>query len=261
MRLLLHDYSGHPFQVQLSRELSRRGHDVVHSYCEAYLSGKGHLSADPGETLRFEPIGVGQVVDKMSFRKRLIQELRFGWELVGQARRIRPDVMMLANTPIPSLVMVAAALKLLGIPWVLWQQDMQAVAIESFAGDKLSRSFLLVARVIGLGEKWCARRAAAIVVITEGFLGVHRRWKTDAKTHVIPNWAPLDEIVPTERDNAWAKEHDLYISVGSDFHFPSNWTELGRHLWLPKEGMPLWLGHPAHFGLSPEEHASLLAAR
>lgn len=73
----------------------------------------------------------------------------------------------------------------------------------------------------------------------------------------------LPQQSPQERANLgqWAREHDLYISVGSDFHFPSNWTELGRHLWLPKEGMPLWLRFPGHFGLSPEEHASLLAAR
>lgn len=73
----------------------------------------------------------------------------------------------------------------------------------------------------------------------------------------------LPQQSPQERANLgqWAKEHDLYISVGSDFHFPSNWTELGRHLWLPKEGMPLWLGYPGHFGLTTEEHASLLASR
>ena len=73
----------------------------------------------------------------------------------------------------------------------------------------------------------------------------------------------LPQQSPQERANLgqWAKDHDLYISVGSDFHFPSNWTELGRHLWLPKEGMPLWLGHPDHFGLSQEQHASLLASR
>jgi len=31
MRLLIHDYAGHPFQVQLSRELARRGHSVTHA--------------------------------------------------------------------------------------------------------------------------------------------------------------------------------------------------------------------------------------
>ncbi|WP_421198791.1 RNase RNM [Aeromonas enteropelogenes] len=73
----------------------------------------------------------------------------------------------------------------------------------------------------------------------------------------------LSQQSPQERANLgqWAKEYDLYISVGSDFHFPSNWTELGRHLWLPKEGTPLWLAYPGHFGLSAEEHAGLLASR
>ncbi|MGL4932704.1 MAG: phosphatase, partial [Aeromonas sp.] len=73
----------------------------------------------------------------------------------------------------------------------------------------------------------------------------------------------LPQQSPQERANLgqWAKDHDLCISVGSDFHFPSNWTELGRHLWLPKEGMPIWLAYPAHFGLSNEQHAELLASR
>jgi hypothetical protein len=134
MRMLLHDYSGHPFQVELSRELSRRGHDVTHSYCDAYTSGKGHLRPEPGETIRFDPIGVGVVIAKTSFAKRLVQELRLGVALVRQVRRTRPEVVMAANVPIPTLVVTAVVLRLLGIPWVLWHQDVQAVAIRSFAG-------------------------------------------------------------------------------------------------------------------------------
>ena len=72
----------------------------------------------------------------------------------------------------------------------------------------------------------------------------------------------LPQQSPQERANLgqWANEYGLAISVGSDFHFPSNWTELGRHLWLPKEGTPLWLVSPDHFGLSQEEHAALVAS-
>jgi hypothetical protein len=36
MRILISDYSGHPFQVQLSRELARRGHGVTHSYSTGF---------------------------------------------------------------------------------------------------------------------------------------------------------------------------------------------------------------------------------
>lgn len=209
MRILLHDYSGHPFQVELSRELSRRSHAVTHSYCDAYTSGKGYLSAEPGETLAFDPIGVGVVIAKMSFGKRLVQELRFGVELVRQVRRIRPDVVMASNVPIPTLVILAFVLRLRGIPWVLWHQDVQTVAIRSFAGSKLSRAFTVVATLIGAGEKWCARRAAAVVVIADSFVDVHRMWGTEAKTTVIPNWAPLDEIRPVTRQNDWSHEHGL----------------------------------------------------
>ncbi|ART78877.1 RNase RNM [Oceanisphaera avium] len=38
----------------------------------------------------------------------------------------------------------------------------------------------------------------------------------------------------------WSKEYNLAASVGSDFHFPSQWRELGRQLWLPKEATPVW---------------------
>jgi glycosyltransferase involved in cell wall biosynthesis len=209
MRILLHDYSGHPFQVELSRELSRRGHDVTHSYCDAYTSGKGHLSAEPGESIGFDPIGVGVVVAKTSFGRRLVQELRFGVELARQVRRLRPDAVMCSNVPIPTLVVLAFVLRLRRIPWVLWHQDVQAVAIRSFAGTKLSRAFSVVATLIGVAEKWCARRSAAVVVIADSFVDVHRRWGTAGKTTVIPNWAPLDEIRPVTRTNDWSHEHGL----------------------------------------------------
>jgi glycosyltransferase involved in cell wall biosynthesis len=204
MRVLVHDYSGHPFQVELSSELARRGHEVTHSYCAAYVSGKGRLD-DPGSRVEFDAIGRGEVVDKLDFKRRIRQELRFGVQLARQVRRRRPDVVMVANTPVPTMVVLAAYLRLRRIPLVLWHQDVQGVAIRSFAGAKLGRAFRLVGAVVGRGERWVARRSAAVVVIAESFVDVHRRWGTADRTSVIPNWAPLDEIVPTPRDNAWAR--------------------------------------------------------
>ena len=209
LRILVHDYSGHPFQAQLSRELSTRGHQVTHSYCAAYVSGRGRLEAEPGEAVVFDPIAVGETLAKLSFRKRLPQELRFGLLLARQVRRVRPDVVLVANAPVPSLVLLVAYLLVRRIPWVLWHQDVQVAAVRSFAGKQLPRVFALAATLIGLGERWCARKSAAVVVIAESFLAVHRSWGTADKTSVIPNWAPLDEIYPVERKNDWAVEHEL----------------------------------------------------
>ncbi|ALX05077.1 glycosyltransferase family 4 protein [Aeromicrobium erythreum] len=209
MRVLVHDYSGHPFQAQLSRELARRGHDVTHSTCNAYVSGKGRLEAQPGETIRFETVGDGIVFDKSRFVQRLLLEVRLGVELVRHVRRVRPDVALMSNVQIPTLVVFAAAMALFRQPWVLWHQDVYSVAVRSFAGAKLSRSFRAVALAFDLAERWTSRRASQVVVIADSFVPVHERWGTAHKTTVIANWAPLDEIVPVQRKNDWAVEHEL----------------------------------------------------
>lgn len=209
MRILVHDYSGHPFQVELSRELSRRGHDVTHSYCPAWPSGKGHLVAEPGESIRFDPIGPDTPIEKDRYLARILLELRVGVELVRQVRRTRAQVTMLSNVQIPTMVVFALAMLVLRRPWVLWHQDVYAVAVRSLAGNKLGRRFHVVASLFEVAERWCARRAAAIVVIASSFVEVHERWGTAEKVTVIPNWAPLDEIRPVARANAWSTEHDL----------------------------------------------------
>ncbi|MFC1235797.1 PHP domain-containing protein [Vibrio sp. F74] len=38
----------------------------------------------------------------------------------------------------------------------------------------------------------------------------------------------------------YAIQYNLLASQGSDFHYPSPWTELGRNLWLPSGVEPIW---------------------
>jgi hypothetical protein len=57
MKILVHDFAGHPFQVQLSGELARRGHTVLHTYFADIPGPKGVLAAaDWPPNLRIEPI-------------------------------------------------------------------------------------------------------------------------------------------------------------------------------------------------------------
>ncbi|GAB2974133.1 glycosyltransferase family 4 protein [Nocardioides montaniterrae] len=209
MRILVHDHSGHPFQAELSRELARRGHIVTHSYVAGYVSGKGKLAAEPGETITFEGIGGEAPIDNMRMRERLVREVKRGFELVAHVRRVDPDITMLSNVQIPTLVIFSLAMIVLRRPWVLWHQDVYAVAVRSLTGTKLPKRFAVVAAAFEVAERFCSRRAKAIVVIAPSFVPVHEKWGTADKTTVIPNWAPLDEIFPVERKNDWATENDL----------------------------------------------------
>ena len=59
MRILLHDFAGHPFPAQLSRELASRGHTVTHAFCGVVTTGRGDLSrrTDDPPALRFADCG------------------------------------------------------------------------------------------------------------------------------------------------------------------------------------------------------------
>jgi hypothetical protein len=79
MRILVHDYAGHPFQAQLSRELARRGHVVSHAF-RAKPGGRSgsltRLPADP-DTLTFRPIRLSpRAAQSIGVRNRLRHEIR-----------------------------------------------------------------------------------------------------------------------------------------------------------------------------------------
>ncbi len=38
----------------------------------------------------------------------------------------------------------------------------------------------------------------------------------------------------------YCSEYDLYASMGSDFHQPSRWSDLGRNLVMPEQANPIW---------------------
>ena len=43
---------------------------------------------------------------------------------------------------------------------------------------------------------------------------------------------------------SYGRDYNLAGSVGSDFHRPSSWTELGRNLYIPKDCTPVWSSWP-----------------
>jgi glycosyltransferase involved in cell wall biosynthesis len=52
--------------------------------------------------------------------------------------------------------------------------------------------------------------ASGVVPIANSFVERYETWGLDTShVSVIPNWAPLDDIVPVTRNNRWAAENDL----------------------------------------------------
>ena len=212
MRILINDHAGHPFQVQLSRSLARRGHEVSHTYCASLQTPRGMLEVqdtDP-DMLDITGIQLGKEFSRYSLFTRFRQERELGRRLVEQIERFSPDVVISANTPLGAQTAIQRKCRAKKIKFVFWVQDLLGVGIHKNIKKKLPMVGYAIGRYYMGMETSLLRKSDEVVVITEDFEtiltkgGVHRD-----KIHVIHNWAPLEDIPVLPRSNRWAREHGL----------------------------------------------------
>src|SRR4051812_34731059 len=240
MRIIVHDYAGHPFQVQLSRELAARGHEVLHLYCGSTHTPRGDLARgdlDPA-TFDIRGIDLSQTIPKTSFVRRFQLEAEYGRKLVGECEKFKPEVVLSANTPSIPAMRLASYCARNKVRLVSWIQDIYGLAAHRL----LKRKLPVVGDVIGRYFIWLDKRSArlsnGIVVISEDFRQVFTDWGIDPrKVHVVHNWAPLEDLPQCPRENIWSHQHGLdsklrfiYAGTLAMKHNPALLLELARTL-------------------------------
>ena len=213
MRVVVHDYSGHPFQVQLSRELARRGHEVLHLHFAGFQTPKAALvrRADDPPTFAVEAIDLDRPFAKYRLLQRLLQERQLGGILAKRIRGFDPDVVISSNAPLDIQVGAYHASRAAGAAFIFWLQDVYSDAITRHLRRKLPGLGQLVAlRFVAL-ERSLLQKADGVVAITDDFRPRLQQWNLKPDRVVtIENWAPLDDIAPRPKDNPWAREHGLH---------------------------------------------------
>lgn len=212
MHIMVHDYAGHPFQAQLSRELASRGHRITHAWFAEDQGPKGRLSKSEGDAigLEFLPIGRGLSYSKTNLLKRRAGDISYGKACAAWIADNRPDVVISGNTPTEAQEKIIAACRANGTAFIYWCQDFYSIA----ATKLLSKRLPIIGCAIGAYYRFLERRqmdrANFIVHITDGFMAQTDRWGIHRdKVTVIPNWGALDEIPLMGRDTDWAKRHHL----------------------------------------------------
>jgi len=209
MRLLIHDYAGHPFQVQLSRELARRNHEVLHLYAGYNVTPHGDLEksvSDP-DTFDISPIFISKPLRKYSLIRRLFQELEYGFELSKKINGYKPDIIISANTPLDAQRIAQAKSD---ARFVFWLQDTIGVATHRLMRKKIPVLGNFIGQYYIWLEKKLLKNSDHIVLISEDFLPLMKHWGiNESRTTVVQNWAPLENISPQPRHNSWAQKHNL----------------------------------------------------
>ena len=241
LRIALCDYSGHPFQVQLSRELARRGHNVLHLHFLEFQSPKGPLAKAPDDPDGFqvEAISLGRPFAKHNFVLRRAQEIEVGRRFAARIAAFAPDTVIGCNLPLDALSKVMTASRECGRSFVFWQQDIYSVAIAKILAKKLGLLGVAVGAHYRGIERHALKKSDAVVAISPDFVpeltlvfGVD-----PSRVHVIENWASIDDIAPLQKDNAWSRalaltrrQRVLYTGTLGMKHDPALLLRLARAL-------------------------------
>jgi len=212
MRILLHDYAGHPFQVELSRALAGRGHDVRHLYSASIQTPRGQLirRPDDAETFSIAGIELKRVISKYRFVQRFQLESKYGKLLVDECKRFDPDVVMSANTPSLVQVQLARWCRARDVRLVSWIQDCYGLAAYRILSRKLPGLGHAVGRYMMALDRESALASDAVIVVTDDFIPYFERNRVSkSRLHVIQNWAPLELLPLAAKNNDWAIAHQL----------------------------------------------------
>jgi len=212
MRIVVCDYSGHPFQIELSRCLAARGHPVLHLHFAEFQTPKGTVTALPGDgpTFQVEAVSLGEPFAKYNFPRRRRQEQRVGTLSARRALRFKPDIVVGCNMPLDAQRRLQRGCARAGIAFVFWLQDIYSAAIGHYLGKRFGLPGRLIGHHYRRLERKLLRASDAVVAISEKFVPVLTEWQIPSeRVAVIPNWASLTEIHPVGKDNDWARRHGL----------------------------------------------------
>ena len=218
MKILVHDFAGHPFQMTLSRELAKRGHHVTHAYFAGDTGPKGSQGSEAfhnGGQIVVAAVGRQDGYSKTKFISRLLADLSYRNHLRRFLRCRQFDIILSGNTPLWVQGVLLTASKAMGAGFVYWCQDIYSVAVSQHFEKRLGKlSWPLKRGLIGW-DAWLMRQSDHVINITSRFSELTGAWGVLAdRTSGIPNGGAIDDLPQTEYDNEWALRNMPSASKG-----------------------------------------------
>jgi len=207
MKILINDFGGYAFPVQLSKELAERGYEVIHTFLDNIKTPHGNMNNGGLKNLQVIPVSL-----KSEFRKyNIIGRYKGETEYAGEINNIiglhKPDIVISANTPLFTQRLLVKKCKKKKIKFIYWCHDIHSIAIKNILEIKLPRTGKPLSAVFKRLEISLLKQSDHIISITGDFSQIFEKWGIDtSKLSVINNWAPVNELPVCAKSNAWSQK-------------------------------------------------------
>jgi colanic acid biosynthesis glycosyl transferase WcaI len=213
-KIVIHDFSGHPFQFELSTKLVDY-FNLFHLYAKDETGPKASFSSN--KSVNVKAISLNKPLPKNSPFKRLFWEINYFFKLRNELKSIKPSLVIFSNTP--PIILFLIIFSLPKLKWIWWVQD-----IFSYAALKLSilpkffRPFAF--KIFYFLEKMIAKKALHLICISDSFKKYFKNEKH--KISVIENWS-----ISIDNKYTFHTKSNCLIYAGTigKKHFSRNFTD------------------------------------
>jgi glycosyltransferase involved in cell wall biosynthesis len=211
MRIAVHDYAGHPFPFELSRELAARGHTVGHFYFAGDIGPKGESvrRADDPAGFSVTPILTTEPYSKTDLIRRRRGDILYGAAAAARLRAFRPDVILSGNSPLHAQARLIDTARAVEAAFVFWVQDLYGLAATRLLGARAPGAGHLLGAWYQRLEAELLNASDGIVAISPDFAPAMRRIGVQRPGAVVENWGALSALPPRPKDNAWRRRNAL----------------------------------------------------
>ena len=199
LKIIIHDYAGHPFQLELSKQLSKK-FIVYHFYYQNDYGPKADFKDHLNDKLKIKGIGKNISYDKNNFITRFFKDLEYGKEVSKQISEIKPDIVISGNCPTLAQELIIKSCHKNNSKFVIWVQDFYSHAVKLLLKKKISFFSYPISFLFEYLEKKQLNQADKLIIISNNWVKKLSSWNVEnKKIHYIPNWGDIKNIKYLEK--------------------------------------------------------------
>jgi colanic acid biosynthesis glycosyl transferase WcaI len=194
LKIVVHDYAGHPFPLTLSRQLSLTN-KVYHLYFGNDYGPKADFKNSENKNLNIESLGTSIPYNKDNFFMRFFNDFKYGSIVAKRIDEIKPNIIISGQCPTFAQQKILNASKKNNSKFIIWIQDFYSIAVHYILKRKFWYFAIIVSLFFKFYEKKQVKSSDHLIIISKEFFTQLETWKVNKDNITyIPNWGNVDHI-------------------------------------------------------------------